>query len=142
MVGGGGMNFTTPKPMQIRNTSLRKETQQLNSVRKIYIFSWEQGIAPGTGLLLKGSVAVWKVRASSRASRGVGGCPGLSPLEPGRNWDFPLGKWPHPEGWWVLAGPCPYACCQAYLCAHLLKIALWGPLWDKLVVSGATVSLG
>lgn len=70
----GEVNLTDPKLMQIRNTSFRKETLQLNSVKKK--FSCQLGIAPGTGLLLKGSVAVWKTRAAGRASWGVGGWPG------------------------------------------------------------------
>lgn len=102
------MNVTNPKPMQIRNTSLRTETLQLNSVKKSAV-NWE---------LLLALHCCWLEN------------PGGQKCFPrhGRSWDFPLGKQPHPEGWWVLARLCPHACCQPrqapYLCAHLHGIAL------------------
>lgn len=64
------MNLTTPKPMQIRNTKLKKEKLQLKIYFKKKIISCQLGIAPGRGLQLNGSVAVWKARMVIRAPWG------------------------------------------------------------------------
>lgn len=64
------MNFISPKPMQIRNTKLKKETLQLNLLtkKKKSAVSWELLLAGA--LQLNGSMAVWKAGIVGRAPSG------------------------------------------------------------------------
>lgn len=109
------MHITDPRLMEIRNTSPGKEILQLNSVKKSAV-NWE---------LLLALPCCWLENPGGQKSF----------PEHGRSWDFPLGKQPHPEGWWVLAKPCLHACCQPreapYLYAHFHGIALWGVLQTR-----------
>lgn len=112
-------------------------------------------MAPGTGLLLKGSVAAWKTKAAGRASRDVGGWLGQAAPWPfsAASWEelgFSTGEAAAPRGTAGAHEACPYACCQAgqapYLGAHLLEISPLGLLtrwrWDDLAACGATALLG